>query len=151
MLNFENDLSSTVLSFLNILQPHNRNFDLLFRDHQMASYYQNINHPFYWMYHPEGDWESILLLKNLKGLFLPLKWQMHYQNIPKLWEMIENRRLEIFIHADSFSEIGKMGIDDNITLSVDLSFEVERSYRSVDQDRLMKMRIWKEKNESLTL
>jgi hypothetical protein len=76
---------------------------------------------------------------------------MHYQNIPKLWEMVENRRLEIFIHADSFSEIGKIATLDDVTLSVDLGFEVESSYRSIDQDRLKKMRIWKGKNESIAL
>ena len=151
ILNFENDLSATVLSFLNLLQPHKREFDLLFRDHQPANYYEDLNKPFHWMFHPEGDWYSILQLRNLKGLFLPLKWQMHYQNIPKLWEMIENRKLEIFIHADSFSEIGKMSTLDQVTLSVDLGFEVENSYRSIDQERLKKMRIWKGKNESIAL
>jgi hypothetical protein len=151
ILSFENDLSSTVLSFINLLEPHKRNFSLLFRDHQPASYYENINKDFYWMFHPDGDWQSILQLKTLKGLFLPLKWQMQYQNIPKLWEIVENRKLEIFIHADSFSEIGKASTLEDINLSVDLGNEVESSYRSIDQARLSRMRIWKGKNETFTL
>jgi len=151
ILNFENDLSATVLSFLNLLGPHKRNFELLFRDRQPASYYENINKDFYWMFHPEGDWNSILELKTLKGLFLPLKWQMQYQNIPKLWEIVENRKLEIFIHADSFSEIGKASTLEDINLCVDLGNEVEASYRSIDQVRLSRMRIWKGKNETFAL
>ncbi len=57
--------------------------------------------------------------------------------------MIENRGLEVFLHADNFAEIGRVVSLDEVSLSVDLSREVEKAYRSVDQERLSKMRILK--------
>ncbi len=150
-LQFENDRETTVLSFLNLLESHQRSFNLLFRDAQDPIYYEKLKQPFYWMFDPAADYQAMLALSGIKGLFLPLKWLDDYQNIPNLWEMIENRGLEVFLHADNFAEIGRVVSLDEVSLSVDLSREVEKAYRSVDQERLSKMRILKGTNETTAL
>lgn len=151
LLEFENDKDTTVLSFLNLLEHHKQNFCLVFRDARPLEYYEKINKDCFWMFDPNADWRSMLELSCLKGIFLPLKWQAYYQSIPKLWEIVENRKLEIFLHADHFSQLDQLSTFENINISVDLSHEVESSYRNVDQQRLRKMKIWRGKNESLVI
>src|SRR5690606_26115762 len=57
---FENDKSSTVLSFLDLLKEFPVAPMLEFRDQQPASYYWSLNKPFMWVYHPDAQWKEIL-------------------------------------------------------------------------------------------
>ncbi len=142
-LTFENDRASTVKSFLDLLGEEKNKFELEFRDQQPASFYAELNHPFSWFFHPEGDWDSIIQLKNLKTIVLPVKFQDRYQNLPKLWHTIQERELQVILHVDSFADLELYVREKNLTLSVDLSKEMEIGFRQIDQARLMNLRIWR--------
>ncbi len=81
-LQFENDLKTTVLSFLNLLESHQRKFNLLFRDAQDPIYYEKLQLPFYWMFDPAADYRAMLALDGIKGLFLPLNGSMIIKIFP---------------------------------------------------------------------
>lgn len=142
-LMFENDKAATVNSFLALLGDDKDKFELEFRDTQHVSYYANFNHAFNWVFNPEGDWENILTLPHLKSLILPVKYQEIYQYLPKLWEMIEYRKLPVVLHVDSFSDLELYVHEKNLTLSVDLGKEMEIGFRQIDQFRLMSLDIWR--------
>jgi len=141
-LTFENDKKETIDSYLNLLKDTGLSFILIFRDHLDVSYYKQIETSFYWMFHPEGDWKSILSLKNCKGILLPLKFQSEYQNKPELWHLIEKKELDVYLHAETFEETIFITNSQDVNLSVDLSSEVEQSYRKVDQTKLTNLKIW---------
>lgn len=147
-LTFENDKKETVLSFLNLLRNEPFKFGLIFRDHQSSSFYSELGHDFYWMFHPEGDWKDILSLSNARGIFLPIRYQNHYQKLPELWDLVEERNLDVYLHADNFEQTLFMNLSQEIKLSLDLTAEVEQSFRKVDQEKLKKMKIWRRLNES---
>lgn len=142
-LTFENDKLATVNSFLSLLGDDKEKFNLEFRDTQHVSFYASLNHSFTWFFHPEGDWQNILTLPNLKALVLPVKYQDIYQQLPKLWQMVEARKLEVVIHVESFSDLELYLHEKNLTLSVDLSKEMEVGFRQVDQFRLLNLSIWR--------
>ncbi len=147
-LTFENDRKETILSFLNLLGSRPFKFVLIFRDNLPASFYQEIGQPFYWMYRPDGDWKSILSLTNCQGVLLPLKFQANYQRSPDLWETIEKNNLTVYLHAENFEQTAFMKLSHEIKLSLDLSPEVEASFRRVDQDKLKQMKLWRTLNEN---
>lgn len=140
---FENDKTSTIESFLNLLGSDKKKFQIEFRDALPASFYANIKHPFTWFFNPEADWENILRLEHLKMLVLPVKFQEIYQELPKLWQLIEARDLQVSLHVESFSELELYVQDKTLNLSVDLGKEMEIGFRQVDQFRLMNLRIWR--------
>ena len=142
-LTFENDKKETIDSYLNLLKNSAVTISLIFRDHLDVSYYKLIDQSFYWMFHPEGDWKGILSLKNCKGILLPLKFQSEYQNNPELWHLIETKELDVYLHAETFEETIFITNSQDINLSVDLSSEVEQSYRKVDQTKLTNLKIWR--------
>ena len=148
---FENDRHSTITSTLDLLKQTGKSFTLIFRDLGTFDYYQEVEVPFFWMFHPAGDWRTILTAKNLQGLFLPLKWQDDYQKYPELWKFIEKRHLEVYLHAENFEEALIPDLDLGLNLSIDLSSEVEAEYRLVDQKKLKEMKIWRKLNESSAL
>jgi hypothetical protein len=141
-LTFENDKASTVISFLSLLGEEKNKFELEFRDTQHVSYYASINHPFTWFFNPEGDWENILTLPHLKSLVLPVKFKEIYQNLPKLWHMVQARNLHVTLHVESFSDLELYVQEKDLTLSVDLGKEMEIGFRQIDQFRLMNLSIW---------
>jgi hypothetical protein len=145
---FENDKKETVLSYLSLLRNEPFTLTLIFRDCRPSSYYQEINYPFYWMFTPEGDWQSILTLPNIKGVLLPLKWQGLYQKLPELWNLIEKESLDVYLHADNFEQSLFVNVGVEIKMSVDLTHEIESGYRVVDQEKLRKMKIWRRFNEN---
>lgn len=147
-LTFENDRVETINSFLNLLHNEPFSFTLIFRDTQEASFYQNLGQPFYWMFHPEADWENILKVENLKGILLPLKYQLLYHKLPELWTIIDARNLDVYLHAETFEETAFLNVSEDTQLSVDLSSEVEQSFRVVDQEKLKKMKLWSRINEN---
>lgn len=147
-LTFENDRKETVLSFMNLLKNEPFSFFLIFRDVQSSSYYEELKVPFYWMYHPDADWQSILNLENCRGVILPVKYQLHYQKLPEIWNLIDEKFLDVYLHAESFEETLFMNLGQEIKLSLDLTSEVEKSYRSIDLEKLKKMKIWRRLNES---
>ena len=147
-LTFENDQKETIHSFLNLLKNEPFVFTLIFRDHQDYRFYRDLNLDFYWMFDVDGDWRSILSLPNAKGVFLPIKSQTLYHKLSGLWELIEDRNLDVYLHADSFEQTLFMNLGQEIKLSLDLSKEVEQSFRSVDQEKLSKMKIWRRLNEN---
>lgn len=149
-LTFADDKKDTVLSYLSLLRHTPFTFTLIFRDKQPVNFYHDVNQPFFWMFDPEGDWKSILALPNAKGVLLPLKYQSLYQRLPELWDLIEFQNLDVFLHAESFEETLFLNLGQEIKVSIDLSPEVEASYRSVDQEKLKKMKIWRRLNENST-
>lgn len=146
-LTFENDKAETINSFLNLLGDDQDKFTLEFRDSQDFSFYASLGRPFTWFFDPEGDWENILTLPNLKALVLPVKFQDHYQNMPKLWRMIDARKLQVIIHVDSFADLELYVQEKNLTLSVDLGKEMEVGFRQIDQFRLFNLSIWRPQYE----
>lgn len=142
-LTFGDDRIETIKSFLNLLKNEPFTFTLIFRDHLNYEFYKELGLPFYWMFHPEGDWKSILALPNAKGVLLPIKLQTHYQRIHELWDVIDQRNLDVYLHADTFEETSFLNLGQEIKLSLDLSPEVEKSFRHVDQDKLKTMKIWR--------
>lgn len=147
-LSFENDKNETILSYLNILKKEPFKFFLLFRDKQSSSFYEELNRPFYWMFDPEGEWKEILLLENIEGVLLPLKYQAIYQNLPEMWDIIDQRHLDLYLHAGTFEETSFMSLNQDLKISIDLTSEVETSFRHVDQEKLKKMKIWRRLNEN---
>jgi hypothetical protein len=142
-LSFENDRDSTVLSFLNLLQKEPFNFILFFRDQQSPDFYYKINHSFYWMFHPAADWKAILTLPTLKGIVLPLVYEDFYQQSSELWSIIDHRNLEVYLHASSFQEAEFLKDKKDINLSLDLTREVEKGFRKINQDFLKQQKIWR--------
>lgn len=149
-LTFENDKKETILSFLNLLKSESRPFTLIYRDQRPASYYDEIKVPFLWMFHPDSEWKEILSLKHCKGVLLPLKLQNKYQVMPELWSLIDAKDLDVYLHAETFEETIFINRAQDIKLSIDITSEVEKSYRSVDQDKLKQMKIWRRLNENST-
>ena len=147
-LTFENDKKETIHSFLDLLNNQSFNFTLIFRDFREASFYHELGLPFYWMFNPEGKWEEIIELPNLKGILLPLKFQLLYHKLPELWDVIDSRNLDIFLHAETFEETSFINLSEEIKLSIDMSAEVEKSYRNVDHEKLKNLKIWRRFNES---
>lgn len=147
-LTFAEDKKETVLSYLNLLRNEPFTFTLIFRDAQSAEFYREVNLPFYWMFNPEGDWKNILKLSNAKGVLLPLKYQAIYQRLPDLWDLIDEQNLDVYLHADTFEETLFLNLGQEIKVSVDLTTEIESAYRSVDQEKLKKMKIWRRFNEN---
>ena len=140
---FENDKAETVISFLSLLGTEKNKFELEFRDTQHVSFYASIKHPFQWFFNPEGDWENILTLPQLQALVLPVKFNQIYQNLPKLWQMIQDRNLPIILHVESFAELELYVDEKDLTVSVDLGKDMEICFRQVDQFRLMNLSIWR--------
>lgn len=149
-LSFENDSLETVNSFLSLLGPDKNKFELEFRDKQSFSYYAYVNHPFSWFFHPEGDWEGILSLPQLRTIVLPVKYEYAYQNLPKFWDMVQYRNLQVIVHVETFKDLELYVQEKNLILSVDLGRDFETSFRKIDQSRLSNLRIWRISNESAT-
>jgi hypothetical protein len=147
-LTFGTDKKETIKSFLNLL---NGNFKLIFRDNQSADFYQSIGAPFFWMYSPEGDWKSILSVSNCLGVILPLKYELEYKKIPAMWSLIEEKNLDVYLHAETFEQTILIKNAGDVKLSIDLTTEVETSYRTVDQNKLAGFKIWSRFNENSSL
>lgn len=147
-LTFENDRASTIRSFLDLLGDDKNKFELEFRDQQSAEYYASIDHAFSWFFHPEGDWQSIIQLPQLKTVVLPVKHQSYYENLHSFWHTIQERNLQVILHVDSFSDLELYVREKNLTLSVDLSKDMEIGFRQIDQSRLMNLSIWRWKYET---
>jgi hypothetical protein len=141
-LTFENDHPETITSTLNILRNKSHSFNIIFRDDRPASYYRELHRPFYWMFHPGYDWKNILKLENVQGILLPLCHKAVYQSNVELWDLIDKKSLEVYLHADNFEQGLFISLSKNVKLSIDLTSEVEGHYRSVDQVKLRKMKIW---------
>ena len=62
--------------------------------------------------------------------------------------MIEEREVPIWLHAENFLEAEFFESKKNIQPSLDLTAEIQVSYRSVDQTRLSTMKLWRKLNES---
>jgi hypothetical protein len=140
----------TIHSYLNLLKDYKFEFVLIFRDSQDDEFYKNINTPFYWMFHPEGNWKSIMSSPFIRGVLLPLSWKEHYQGHKAFWELIDQKHLDVYLHAENFEDTADMNLDSEVKLSLDLTGEIETSFRSVDQRKLSEMNIWRRLNASFT-
>ena len=145
---FENDKKETILSFLNMLEKSRVKIFLMFRDQQNPAFYQGLNQSFYWMFNPHCDWKSILSLDLAHGVLLPLKYQEMYRSLPELWKMIEKKNLDVYLHADNFEQGLFVTPSQDMKLSIDLTSEVEKSFRLVDQEKLRQMKLWRKLNEN---
>jgi hypothetical protein len=133
---FENDLPSTIFSFLNLLKDSPVPLVLEFRDRNTAAFYDSFNTPFSWLVNPEGEWENILMTKNLEGLLLPLTHQKFYQRNEKFWDIIERRHLSVHLHANTLQDTTALSKERDVLISLDLSREFETGFRRVDQNKL---------------
>ena len=149
-LTFENDRPETIQSFLDLLKDMPFQITMIFRDKQSVRFYETLGLPYFWMFDPEGDWQGILNTTHVKGVLLPFKWQKSYQNNTTLWNLIQFRNLEVFVHADNFTEAQHLEIGPDMKLSLDLTSEIESGFRKVDQEKLKKMNIWSKFNENPT-
>jgi hypothetical protein len=147
---FENDRPETISSFLNLLQRHPFQFIPLLRDNRDPEYYRSLNQPSLWMFHPEGHWSAILKDPQLRGVLLPLSWQSRYKSLPELWEIVEDRNLKVFLHASHSEEVTNLGLQKELNVSLELTKEMECGFRTIDQDRLKKMTIWRS-NENIAI
>lgn len=148
VLIFEDDSQETILSFLDLLKTTGKKFTLEFRGTRDLAFYVSLGKPFLWYFRPEGEWEKILETRLCEGIILPLKYQSLYQDLPHLWTLIEQRDLPIWLHAENFGEAEFFENKKSIQPSIDLSAEIQISYRSVDQTRLSTMKLWRKLNES---
>lgn len=135
---FENDKPSTIASFLNMLAGNGCSYQLEFRDQQTAEAYDAYELPYFWMFSPAADWKKILSSRNIRGVLLPLEHKSFYQKNQQFWQLIEMRSLEAYIHAVNFSEALKLEKNSGALISVDLSREMEKGFRVIDQDKLRK-------------
>jgi hypothetical protein len=81
-------------------------------------------------------------------MILPLKYQTLYQDLPHLWNLIDEKEIPIWLHAENFSEATFFEDKKSIQPSLDLTSEIQLSYRSIDQTRLSTMKLWRKLNES---
>lgn len=146
-LTFENDKKEIILSFLNLIGPKSNQFILIFRDSLDASFYRDLKLPFFWMFNPDGQWKEILSLDHCRGVLLPIRLQNQYQK-PELWNLFEEKHLDVYLHAETFEQTAFMKLGNEIKLSLDLSAEIEKSYRTVDQEKLKSMKIWRAFHEN---
>ncbi len=136
ILLFQNESQSVIFSFLDLLKKNNLKFVLQFRDQKDPGYYQIFKTPWLWMFNPKAQWREILSLPYLEGVLLPYKWRNEYSDLEELWEMIDQQRLNVFIHAEDFEEALRIKKTDGLQVSVDLDQKIENRYRSVDIERL---------------
>lgn len=148
VLIFGDDSRDTIFSFLDLLKDTGKTFLLEFRDKRPAEFYESIGKTFLWYFSPDADWMKILSVKNCGGVILPLKHQELYHHLPHLWTLIEEKNLRLWLHAENFSEAEFFEGKKNIQPSIDLSGDVQRAYRSVDQAQLKNMKLWRKLNES---
>lgn len=148
VLVFGDDTRETILSFLDLLKDSQKTFLLEFRDRKSADFYQSLNRPFIWYFTPDADWMKILSLPNCEGVVLPLKHQELYHSLPHLWTLIEQNHLRLWLHAETFAEADFFSGKENIQASIDLTREVEVSYRSIDQSLLKNFKLWRKSHES---
>ncbi len=135
---FENDLPSTILSFLNLLKDSPVPLVLEFRDKKTADFYDSFKTPFYWLVNPEAEWEKVLMSKNLEGLLLPLAHQAFYQRNEKFWDIIERRQLSVHLHASNLRDTIVLSKEKDVHVSLDLGHEFEHGFRNIDQNKLKK-------------
>lgn len=151
VLIFENDRTATIASFLDMLKSSPVTCLLEFRDFREADYYKSLQQPFLWVFEPGSDWMNILKVPLLKGVLLPVFLKEKFQELPELWSIIEERGLDVYLHAESFAVAEDFVSESNLLLSVDVTKEVEKSYRNIDHKMLKEMRIWKKLNENTSI
>lgn len=147
-LTFENEKAEVVYSFIDLLNNKRPDFEIIFRDHQEITFYRKFKRNFFWMLNPYVDWKSMLLLENLKGILLPLKFQDQYLKMSELWAIAERRKLDVYLFAENFEQSQLIEITNTLKLVIDMTAEVELSYRNVDQLKLKKMIIRGHFNEN---
>lgn len=140
-LTFSHESKGTIESFKNLLKSYPLQFKTLVRDQNEFSHLSQLDE-FYWMFNPVSNWREILLLPKLKGVFLPIDFQDFYVEETDVWRIIEARNLSVYLHAKSFEQSLTLHHDKDLKLSIDLTREVESSYRNVDLGKLNKMKIW---------
>jgi len=148
VLVFADDSKETVLSYLDLLKGTGKSFLLEFRDKRPAEFYESVGLPYLWYFSPDADWKSILSSPKCEGIILPLRHQSLYHNLPHLWTILEEKHVPVYLHAETFEEASFFEGKDDILASLDLSDEVQISYRNVDQLRLRTMKLWRKLNES---
>ena len=89
-------------------------------------------------------------MPQLRTIVLPVKYEYAYQNLPKFWDMVQYRNLQVIVHVETFKDLELYVQEKNLILSVDLGRDFESSFRKIDQSRLSNLRIWRISNESAT-
>lgn len=80
-------------------------------------------------------------LPNLKGVILSTKDRESLFDA-ELWDLLQKRSLEVRIHAETLAEAEALAKDPELSLSLDLTGEIERSYRRVDLEKLRNHKLW---------
>jgi hypothetical protein len=138
---FSKESHETIQSYKNLLKNYPFKFTTVIREHSRLSDLSRLN-DFYWMFNPVSEWREIFQLNHLKGVFLPIDFQDFYAHESDVWKIIEARNLDVYLHANNFEQSLGLKVDHDLKLSIDLTKEVEMSYRNVDLDKLNRMKIW---------
>lgn len=147
VLVFENDSCETIHSYLDLLKDSGKSFLLEFRDKKSKDFYEGIAKPFIWHFSPDADWKEIISASNCEGIILPLKYQSLFQDLPHLWTLIDEYRLRIWLHAETFEECEFFHGKENIQGSIDLGVDLHVATRTIDQVLLKNLKFWRKVNE----
>jgi hypothetical protein len=146
-LTFENESFPVIHSLLNLLEKDYSTFKLIFRGRKFDNKSLASPVPFYWVYDPFENWNDILSSGQCKGVLLPLQWQESYQMNPQFWQLLDFYSHEVMIHHQSFDECIELNLSPQTSICVDLSREVTKSYRMIDQQKIINSILWKRFHE----
>jgi hypothetical protein len=151
ILIFQNESQAVIFSFLDLLKKNNLKFILQFRDQKDPGFYHALKTSWLWMFDPKAQWREILTLPYLEGVLLPYKWRSQYSEWDELWEIIDQQRLNVFIHAEDFEEALRIKKSEGLQISVDIDQKVEKRYRSIDIELLKNICFRSQFNEDSSL
>ncbi len=130
VITFADEKIETIHSFINLFENENikAKWSLCFRDSKEVSYYQQINSSFSWFFSEQSDWKEMMGLPKLNRIIIPISVATHLPS--EFWDLADGRGLEVVLHFNSFQELFSFkNINRDVCISVDLTSEVEHSYR----------------------
>lgn len=127
---FQDESLEVVKSFIDMIQKENfqAHWSLQLRDKKEASFYQQLETNFSWVFHPEANWREIMSLEKLESIILPVEFANLLED--DFWTRVDARGLNIILHFDNFESFFRFkNINKNLHLSIDFTSEIELSYR----------------------
>jgi hypothetical protein len=111
-----------------MLKETEASLELQFRDKLTAEFYDQFQLSFQWLFSPEADWQNILKSRHIKAILLPIKFQEFYQGAAQLWQIIHERELEVYLHAESIEELSLISESQGVNISFDFNQEFENGF-----------------------
>lgn len=130
----QDESTEVVKSLMDMIQKENfsAEWSLQFRDKKEASFYQQLNTKFSWVFHPEASWREIMSLEKLESVILPVEFADLLEE--DFWTRVDARGLNIILHFNNFEAFFRFkNINKNLHLSIDFTSEIELSYRKPNQ------------------